>query len=51
MIITTFQENLIDFYYVFEYFQGEREVNIHLHVKDIQAKGDGVYIPPQVQDA
>jgi hypothetical protein len=51
MIITTFQENIINFYYVIESFQGKKEVNIHLHVRDVHAKGDGVYIPPQGQDA
>jgi len=44
-------EKISNFYYVIESFQGEREMNIHLHVKDVKAKGDGVYIPPQRQDA
>ncbi len=32
-----------DYYNVIEAFQGERRINVPIHVRDLQAEGDGVY--------
>jgi hypothetical protein len=34
-----------DYYNVIEAFQGKRRINVPIHVRDLQAKGDGIYAP------
>ncbi len=34
-----------DCYNATEAFQGERRINVPIHVKDLQVEGDGVYAP------
>ncbi len=33
-----------------EAFQGERRINVPIHVRDLQAEGDGIYAPQKEKE-
>jgi hypothetical protein len=38
------------YYHIITTFQGEKNIHTSMHVKDLQIEGDGIYVPPKIEE-
>jgi hypothetical protein len=38
------------YYELIEFFQGEKNVNVRLHIRDVNAEGNDIYKPPALHE-